>query len=184
MRLFTAIAIPDEIAANLEHLIDHLRPTARIRWSSARSLHVTTRFIGEWLPERLEELKHALSEVPPVPAFEIQVRGFGWFPNPHHPRVLWVGIHAGECLRDLAGWTDDATSRLGIARDEKRFLPHLTLARIGDPVPLLDLKHKIVELPSDEFGRFSVQSWGLYRSEPGPSGSLYTRLAEYPLYAK
>jgi len=184
MRLFTGIALPGAIADNLESLLAGLRPAARIRWSPIRNLHITTKFIGEWPDERLEEMKGALAGVSSPAPFDIQVRGFGWFPNPHSPRILWVGVHAPEALRDLARRTDEATAKLGVVAEKKAYSPHLTLARIGDPVPLLDLKRTIAGLPSDEFGTFRVEAWHLYLSRPGPSGSVYTRLADYSLNAK
>ena len=167
MRLFTGIALPDEITGSLSRLIDLLRPAAHVRWSPADNLHVTTKFIGEWPETRLEELKQALAGVPAPATFDIQVRGFGWFPNPHSPRVLWVGVHAPDALRDLARHTDEAVAKLGVAAEKKPFSPHLTLARIGEPVPLLDLKRAIAEMKSDEFGQFPVPSWSLYLSRPG-----------------
>jgi len=184
MRLFTGIALPDEIEANLERLIEDLRPTARVRWSPVRNLHLTTKFIGEWPGDRLEEMKRALAGVPSPGPFDIQVRGFGWFPNPHNPRVLWVGVHAPDALRDLARRTDEAAAKLGVVPEKKPYSPHLTLARIGDPAPLLELKRTIAGMPSDEFGSFRVDAWHLYLSQPGPSGSVYTRLSDYPLNAK
>ena len=56
MRLFTAIALPGEIRDKLDSLVHDLRPTAKIKWSRAENLHVTTKFIGEWPAARLEQL--------------------------------------------------------------------------------------------------------------------------------
>ena len=60
MRLFTGLDLPAEVVGNLEELLQQLRPTARIQWSPPANLHITTKFIGEWPEERLEELKAAL----------------------------------------------------------------------------------------------------------------------------
>jgi len=53
MRLFTGLDLPADVVHNLEQLLQRLRPTARIHWSLAANLHITTKFIGEWPEERL-----------------------------------------------------------------------------------------------------------------------------------
>lgn len=181
MRLFTGIALPKEMIGQLTRLIEHLRSTAHVKWSPAYNLHITTKFIGEWPEPRLDQLIGALRAIPEHPAFEISVRGFGWFPNPHHPRVLWLGVHAPETLASLAAATDDATARLGIPREDRKFSPHLTLARIKEPVPLEKLQRAIAELKTDDFGAFTPPCFHLYQSTPGPSSSIYTQVAEFPL---
>jgi 2'-5' RNA ligase len=65
MRLFTGIDLPDEVHAKLEALVRALRPAARIKWISVANLHITTKFIGEWPEERLQELVAALRELTP-----------------------------------------------------------------------------------------------------------------------
>jgi len=63
MRLFTAIDIPNDVQRNLRVLVDRLRPAARIAWSAVEKMHVTTKFIGEWPEERLEDMKATLQGV-------------------------------------------------------------------------------------------------------------------------
>ena len=103
MRLFTGIDVPYQMRRNLELLLELLKPKARIAWSPLANLHVTTKFVGEWPEERLGELKEALRGVAaPAGKMKIGIRGLGWFPNPHHPRVLYVAVQAGPELAELA----------------------------------------------------------------------------------
>lgn len=181
MRLFTGFDLPSEIADSLTRLIDHLRPVAQVKWTPAYNLHLTTKFIGEWPEDRIPELIEHLKPLGGRAPIPISVQGIGWFPNPHNPRILWTGIKAGPELPALAGDTDAATAGLGIARETKPYSPHLTLARIKEPVPLAPLRQAIAQLPSVEFGSFPADRFYLYLSKPGPSGSIYTKLAEFPL---
>jgi 2'-5' RNA ligase len=181
MRLFTGIELPAEIASNLTRLIDVLRPTAHFKWTPAYNLHLTTKFIGEWPEDRLPELIEALKPVGGRRPIPMTVEGMGWFPNPHNPRILWTGIKAGPELAQLASDTDEATAALGIERETKKYSPHLTLARIKDAVPLTQIRQVIAQLPSVEFGSFEADRFHLYLSKPGPSGSIYTKLADIPL---
>ena len=179
MRLFTAITLPQDVVAALTRLIDQLRPAARIHWSPAANLHITTKFIGEWPKERLDELTVALQKIGPREPIPIEVRGLGFFPNPHAPRVFWAAVHAGPELATLARQTDEALHALGIPAETRPFSPHLTLARIKEPVPLQALRQAIANLPATDFGAFTADRFHLYLSELNPKGSVYTKLSDY-----
>src|ERR1700685_3459536 len=121
MRLFTAIDVPADLIEALRSFVSRLRPAAKIGWSPVENLHVTTKFIGEWPEERLDEMKAALATIgspttspAAIRQIDIAIRGLGWFPNPHRPRVFWAGVHGEEPLRALAGATDRAVARLGV----------------------------------------------------------------------
>lgn len=181
MRLFTGIDLTPEVVSNLEKLLARLEPTARIKWSSPRNLHITTKFIGEWPQERLEELTAALRNLPEYTPILIAVEKLGFFPNPHSPRVFWAGIRAGEGLAALARATEEALAALGVARETRAFSPHLTLARIAAPGRLTALLQAVASLSSLDFGSFVADRFYLYQSQLRPSGSVYTKLAEFPL---
>src|SRR5271157_5866479 len=83
MRLFAGLDLPAATVHRLEDLLDRLRPTARIQWSPPDNLHITTKFIGEWPEERMDELKAALAAVGPRVPVPVHVRRVGFFPNPH-----------------------------------------------------------------------------------------------------
>jgi RNA 2',3'-cyclic 3'-phosphodiesterase len=181
MRLFTGIDLPELIQERLDVLISHLRSTAHLKWSPVYNLHITTKFIGEWPAPQLSALSAALKAVKASGPVEIRVRGLGWFPDQKNPHVFWAGIEANAALAELARSTGQALALLGVPSEERAFSAHLTLARIKQPVPLDPLRHAIARLESAEFGHFTAQSFFLYRSEPGPSGSIYTKVEEYPL---
>jgi 2'-5' RNA ligase len=180
MRLFTGLDLSNDVLSNIEGLLNRLRPAADIRWSPAANLHITTKFIGQWPEERLDELKAALAAVPKRGVLPVRIRRVGFFPNPHAPRAFWCGIEAPG-LAELAADTGAACASLGIARENRPYSPHLTLARIKDRVPMQPLREAIAALPALEFGAFDAASFFLYHSRPGPGGSVYTKLAEFPL---
>ena len=110
----------------------------------------------------------------------MHIRGVGFFPNPHSPRVFWCGIEAPG-LEELAADTDRATAALGIESEKRAFSPHLTLARIKERLDLQPLREKIAALPSLEFGSFHGQQLLSLPQQTRPKGSVYTKLAEFPL---
>ncbi len=180
MRLFTAIDIPSDLTEALRSFVSRLRPTAKISWSPVENLHVTTKFIGEWPEQRLEEMKRALASVPVAGAIKVTVKGIGWFPNERRPRIFWAGVDGGEALRTLARATEEAVAELGVPVEKRDYSPHLTLARIRETVALDRLQQTLQSFPSGcgfDFGSFGATQFFLYLS----AGGRYTRLAGFPL---
>jgi 2'-5' RNA ligase len=183
MRLFTGIDLPENVRERLERLLMHLRPAAQLKWSPVYNLHVTLKFIGEWPEEKLPQLEAALRSIPPRSDIPIEVKSLGWFPNAHHPRVFWVAVHGGDALTALARDTESALDPLGIAKEDRAFTAHLTLARIKEAVPLHALRKAIEELESVEYGKFLADRFYLFRSQPGAAGSIYSKVSEHPFRA-
>jgi 2'-5' RNA ligase len=94
--------------------------------------------------------------------------------------VFWAGIQASD-LADLARDTEEALAKLGIAKEQRAYSPHLTLARIKTPGKQPALLQAVAKLPSLEFGSFVADRFYLYQSRTAPSGSVYTKLSEFPL---
>ena len=180
MRLFVAIDLPAEVIANLERLVNRLRPLARISWTRPETWHLTTKFIGEWPEGRVAEVEAALRALPGREPIPVEVRGLGFFPNARAPRVFWAGIEAPPGLAQLARETEQALIPLGVAEEKRPYSAHLTLARIKEPVPLEGFHQAIAKLPSTEFGACTADRFCLYQSRLQPGGAVYTRLAEFP----
>jgi 2'-5' RNA ligase len=186
MRLFTGIDLPEPVAGRVAALIERLRPVARLRWSVPENLHITTKFIGEWPEASLSDLVNVLTAMPPHAEIPISLPGVGWFPNPHHPRLLWASVQAGPTLRQLAADTGQALEGLGIVPEKRAYTPHLTLARVDERASAADLRAlriAVAELAETQFGEFVAVEFCLYKSEPTPRGSRYTMLSRFPLDA-
>jgi RNA 2',3'-cyclic 3'-phosphodiesterase len=184
MRLFIAIDLAPDIRGRLDELIGQLRPLARITWSPTANLHITTKFIGQWPEERLPELREALAGFPGRKPIPIRVHGLGFFPNPKSPRVFWAGVDAPPELTALAAETDSAVAKLGVEPESRAYSPHLTLARIRTPTQLAPIHKEVARLGDTDFGAFVADRFFLYLSKPGPSGSVYTKLSEFPISTK
>lgn len=183
MRLFTAIDLPTPTLLRVERLLSALRGEAHLKWSPVDNLHITTKFIGEWPDSRMDELTEALECLPKEGALQIGLDQVGWFPNERSPRVLHLGVSGDEGLLSLAAKTSECLERLGLKKEERAYAPHLTLARIKNPVPLGRLKQRIVELQPNGFGTFVAKSYGLYRSDQGSNASVYRKLKDFRLEA-
>src|SRR5260370_10721369 len=111
--------------------MERARPYAHeARWARPEGLHVTLKFVGEVKEEKFAQIKSALAAVKAAP-FPVTFSNAGFFPTPKAPRVFWIGVAGGEALRQLAAAIDNATQSAGVAKEERAYSPHLTLARAG-----------------------------------------------------
>ena len=172
MRLFTGIAIPPEVTAQLVQAMDSVRSLPGLRFVAPEKLHLTTTFIGEWPEERLKDMQDALAAVDVRGPIEIRVARVGWLPSPRFPRVLYAGVYCTDALQRLASTITQAVIKAGAEQDERRwYRPHITLARVHgrpalDPSPNAEI---------GEIGAFQATSFFLYLSADGK----YTKLQEF-----
>jgi RNA 2',3'-cyclic 3'-phosphodiesterase len=180
MRLFVALEIPAAVRDNLATLIKDLRNLEpKSRWVRPENLHVTLKFIGQAPPDKLEAIRIALGGVRAVQAVELDFRGLGFFPNEKHPRVLWANMEASSNLKSLAADIDHALEILGVAREQRAFTPHLTLARFPSPRIPEKLRNAIQQNIEREFGSLRTGEFHLIESKLKPSGAEYARLASF-----
>jgi RNA 2',3'-cyclic 3'-phosphodiesterase len=194
VRIFIALDIDQGIRDRIRTFLEDVRGFApEARWVLPESLHVTLKFIGEKPPEMVSRIKKELAAIM-APPIELVFRSYGFFPTPKAPRVFWVGIESGPDLTTLAGTVDDATGVLGVARADRPFSPHLTLARRGgasgaprwhksdDPNQTFQrLQEKMTALPMPEFGTMTAREFFLYESQLSRNGSRYTKLERFAL---
>jgi 2'-5' RNA ligase len=184
VRLFVALEIPAAVRDNLATLIKELRNAEpKARWVRAENLHVTLKFLGETLSEKLEEIRNALSAVHSEQLVALDFRGLGFFPNERRPRVLWAGMHASPNVQSLAASMDQALEKLAFPREDRPFTPHLTLARFSSPRITEKLRAAIEQNMARESGRVKTNEFHLVESKLKPSGAEYTRLATFPFAA-
>jgi len=183
MRLFIAIDLPDSLRAALAREQARLRAACMgsgdIRWTRPEGVHLTLKFLGEVAATRLKEVTDALREVHAFDPFEIDVRGFGFFPSVRRPRVFWVGLEAPPALGELAKRVEEAMQALGFPAENRRFQPHLTLARFESPRAQPALEAALQKGGDTGLGRFLVSGFFLFESKLRPGGAEYSKLARF-----
>jgi 2'-5' RNA ligase len=174
MRLFVGLGLPEALTAQLAPLMTGL-PGAR--WVAAEDLHLTLRFIGEVDEHQAAILDESLGQIR-RPAFALQVSGCGIFAQRRGPEAVWVGVGSSPALTELQAAVERAAVRAGEAPEEKRFRPHITLARLRDtPAPRLQAfvaGHNLFRATA------AVDRFNLYSSSSG-SGPRYRIETSYPL---
>ncbi|MFM1767875.1 MAG: hypothetical protein RJA22_404 [Verrucomicrobiota bacterium] len=189
-RLFVALELPGELQARLAALQSALRgawPRLHAAWSPPDRMHLTLRFLGAVPAARVEALVGALrAAVAGRPAFELEAVGLGAFPGWRRPRVLWAGVRepgdAGRLI-SLQSAVQAATGSFATEAPEAVFQPHITLARVKQVPVSGALAGWARERAEDDHGRWTAGEVVLMRSELGPGGGRYTRVAGVPLGA-
>jgi 2'-5' RNA ligase len=185
VRLFVALEIPAAVRDNLAAQVKQLRDLSaqvadkRPRWVRSENLHVTLKFIGEVAPAKIDGIRGVLSNIRSSAPVDLQFRGLGFFPDEKHPRVLWAGLNPSANFSSLAGDIDRAIGTLGIARETRAFIPHLTLARLEPPGLHEKLRAAIQKNSECEFGSFQAREFHLIESKLKSTGAEYTSLASF-----
>ena len=191
LRLFVALAFPDEVRAELRRAADAMRAFAPhgTRWANVDGAHLTLRFIGSTPPDAVPPLGEAIVRAAEgIAPFELLLGGAGVFPPRGAPRVLWVGVDGAlDALTGLHGSVEDALEATGIPRDERTFAPHVTFARVNTRLwrdESQALRASVVALDVRRIA-FTVEEVGLYHSDLLPTGAVYTcltsaRLSSFP----
>ena len=178
MRAFVAVFPPPEIRRALAGAARELPVVGDVRWIRPENVHLTLKFLGDIPEDVSDRIAEALDSLRPRHRpFEARLSGFGGFPSSRRARILWAGIGEGsEPLSALARDVETSLEPLGFEREDRAYLPHLTLGRArGRPMAL-----EAAEITSPIPG-FRVRSVELVESVLGGEGATYSTLATYPL---
>ena len=187
MRCFVAIEIDEERRQAVRRAVDEVRPVttvsrARISWARPEGWHVTLKFLGDIAESRLEAVRGALAAaVRGVGRFDLLLRGLAGWPRGDRARVLAVGVEDGGNSARLAHGIDDVLEPLGFAREERDYVPHLTVARLRDGAAARVIARATAPFEEKLFGAMPVERMGLYESVLGPDGAKYRRIEDYAL---
>lgn len=178
LRLFTALAVPPDVAEGLARRQTGL-PGAI--WRTAEQLHVTLAFHGEMDERRADDLASELVRAASGGPFEIGLAGVGAFGDGHRAHAIWAGVAPSERLNVLAGRCRAASERAGAPVERREYRPHVTLAYLRpqtnpDRVGAWIAGHNLLHSPPIRVDRF-----GLYSSVAGPDGGVYALEREYLL---
>lgn len=184
IRSFLALDPPEEVLREIGAVQNRLRKLIEgdIRWVRPEGIHLTLKFFGDISGGDVANIatvveKAAEGERP----FSLAVIGAGVFPDPHRPRVLWLGMN-GDVERLLAfqKGVEQALLQIGFPREERPFRPHLTLGRIKTSRGLIGLARALEKGEEYTAGQFVASGLSLIQSELTPRGAVYTKLKWFP----
>ena len=155
---------------------------ADIRWVKPDNIHLTLKFLGEVKEDRIDGIVKGIRDVcGRYGRLRLEVCGLGVFPNRRSPRVLWVDVTGDGMLAGLQRDIEKAMALEGFKKEKRGYTPHLTMGRFRSLREKDHLFERIDQLSDNSLGFMDVKSVALMRSDLGPAGAEYTRIAELPL---
>ena len=184
IRSFIAIELSEEAKKGLARLRRELEREEHkfVKWVDTGGIHLTLKFLGNIPAKRVTEITEAMEKAAQgTPPFHLEISGLGAFPSLRQARVLWVGI-GGEVdkLSRLQQNIDSALAALGFAKEERPFVPHLTLARVREgasPSERRSFGELMVSTTFEDKYPVAVGAIRLMRSQLTPAGAIYTCLS-------
>lgn len=181
-RLFLAVMLPlaqqHALAARLDaSFSDTPMPGRKVR---PDQWHITLRFVGEVTPYQQDRLLFALSEPDKLNdgAFSVSLDGLGAFPEPRLASVLWAGVDAGSAeLTALSGEINHRLEDVGLAPEDRPFVPHVTLSHLR---PRLDVWGWVEKVPAFQV-RWTANHVALVESVLEATGPRYVVVDEISL---
>ena len=177
MRLFIAAILPEEAKLKVEDYINSLRSElGGVKWESPEKLHLTLKFLGNTdniTASKVADIVHDLSS--DYSPFDMNVTRFGAFPDLQRPRILYLGLSQNQRLSSLKTEIDNSLHALGFEKENRKFLPHITLGRVKNRFNLRG------PVPIPEKFSFVITQIGVIKSELTPKGSIYSSLNVFDL---
>ncbi len=163
-RLFIAVSLGDEDRRTLIAWAREAVGSDRgMRVVAAEQVHLTLAFLGHRSLDEVGALCDLVESFAGAPAPPLSTGAALWL-SPRRPHVLTVGVNDDEgALGSLHASVWDGLEDLGHEREERRFRPHLTVARVRHgwsaptagalpPTPALDLDVRGVTLMRSYLG--------------------------------
>jgi RNA 2',3'-cyclic 3'-phosphodiesterase len=161
-----------------------------LRWVDARGIHLTLAFLGELNDEQLiQAISAAEAAAHKATPFEYCLKELGIFGSSLQPRVIWMGVEdlpsgkvQGSPLQLVHRVLSKELELRGFEVEKRPFSPHLTLARIKQPL-LPDAQQRLQRLLHGRLvGIYSTiypaNTLCVMKSELSRSGAKYTCLKE------
>jgi len=181
-RLFIGISLEKEICEYFHKLtLDLSKINKDVRVIPPQNVHVTLKFLGNIKKEDIDIIYENI---------ELSLKGFksfvfdlnnvlDGFPRISAARILFGTIGNGsEEMENLFIKVKNGISKIGIDREEKRFIPHFTLARMKFPINFTGMLENI---KIEEFKDIKCSKIILFESILSRKGPEYLIEKEYGL---
>jgi len=188
VRSFIAIELPDEVKSGLAKLQAQLKTGRQppVKWVDPYGTHLTLKFLGNIAAGTISEITRAMEvTAQQMSPFHLEVKDLGVFPTLRRVQVVWVGISGDiDQLGQLQQRIESNLAPLGFAPESRKFVPHLTLARVREqasPEERQSFGQLIAGTRFEAAYGFNVDSINLMRSQLTREGAIYSRISSVRL---
>jgi RNA 2',3'-cyclic 3'-phosphodiesterase len=166
-RLFIAYRPPAIIR---EQLLAIMGDVAGAKWQRDDQLHLTLRYIGAVDGRTAEEIAQMVERFLFTP-FDVTLSGVGCFESRDQGQPLWAGVSPEAPLAALHKKLDHMLVRMGLPAEQRRYAPHITVARFGRMKA--DLSDWLSAYASLSSAPFPLDHISLMESRLGRDGGAY-----------
>ena len=187
VRCFLAIDAPGDVRRLLVRVQEALRRAdADVKWVEEENLHLSLKFLGDVSEDQVAKLKELLgAEAARWPAMKLTYAGVGTFPERGLPRVVWAGATGDlEKLAGLAAAVERSAEQVGVPREGRVFVAHLTLGRVKSGRNAKRLQESIDNQRQVPLGSGTVGEFVLYQSTLTSQGPVYEVIETFKLGAQ
>jgi 2'-5' RNA ligase len=173
-RAFVAVEVP--FSEEFQKFAADLKSSgANLKLVDLLNIHVTLKFLGDTedslVPDIEKAMRAAASGIKP---FTMRLLGAGAFPNIGRPSVIWAGLENAGPLETMAASLEQSLRGLGFEPENRKFSPHVTVARVKDGRNRLELTEALSFWEDADFGKVPVDQVILKRSVLRPEGPEYS----------
>lgn len=179
MRAFLAFPIPPEVKRYLNGVAKRMASRVEgVKWVGEEGQHITVKFFGDLDDGLAREMETTLSPIGlSYGPFPVNLQRIDAFPGRKRARVIVVTLSQGvDNIGTIFHAIESFLSALGVEKEERNLIPHITLGRRRVPAPLLER-----DVPDLDEVSFSIDRLVLFRSTLTPKGPIYDRVWEIPL---
>ncbi|MBK6765967.1 MAG: RNA 2',3'-cyclic phosphodiesterase [bacterium] len=152
-----------------------------VKWVEPDNLHLTLKFLGDTPDSVVPQVKQAIDDCScEAEPFKLAIQGVGCFPNKQRPRAYWAGLSGSKTLLSLQSAIAERMDELGFEPEEKSFVPHLTVARIKEPIGKERMTQAFLSFAMRSDAHL-VTAVSLVQSTLRQEGPIYTVLHDFPL---
>ncbi len=172
-RIFIGITLPEEIIQEVARIQSILEKQKFVgKCTELENLHVTLKFLGDIDDSTLETVKNKLDTIvfPRMPLF-LQMTGSFKFQG--RPKIIWIKVGG---LAKLQKQIDTIVSDL--FEPEKRFMSHLTIARIRHVKDQKGFSDYVSNMGVKKLA-WENDSFHIISSELDPEGPIYTKVKSF-----
>ncbi len=182
VRSFISIDLEDkQVLSRIASILSSLQALGGdLKAVEGENIHLTLKFLGNVSAPRLAEVKSSLKQLT-FQSFTAEIKGAGAFPNLKHMNVIWVGVNEGWTqVEQIYEQVEKLLSGVGFKRENRRFSPHITIARVRSGRRRDETASFLQHLSEESFGTITVDKVQLKQSILSSSGPKYSTLLEVP----
>jgi RNA 2',3'-cyclic 3'-phosphodiesterase len=181
-RLFIAIEIPGKLKQYLYDIVTDMSIKNRgIRAIAKENIHLTLKFLGNTDVNKISKIARLISSESAVfPKFSFSTGArIEAFPQLKSARIIFIPVEEGsEKIIHFYDKLEDSLSKIKIVKDDRKFIPHLTVARIRNAI---DLREEINNINIKPQKNIECTHITLFESILKKSGAEYKVLEEFKL---